>query len=99
MADSSHQARRLGTFEQILAATPSVAARIPAGLTPADAVKLPWIANGDLKNTLRWTFSRGQTEAVTERLHKEVLSKLPGILRIHSSFSIRNVLVTRSKRP
>jgi DNA-binding Lrp family transcriptional regulator len=34
-----------------------------------------------------------------ERIHKEILSKLPGILRIHSSFSIRNVLVTRSKRP
>ena len=33
-----------------------------------------------------------------ERIHKEILSKLPGILRIHSSFSIRNVLVTRSKR-
>jgi DNA-binding Lrp family transcriptional regulator len=33
-----------------------------------------------------------------ERIHKEILSKLPGILRIHSSFSIRNVLLTRSKR-
>jgi DNA-binding transcriptional LysR family regulator len=65
LADSSHQARRLGTFEQILAATPEVAARIPAGLTPTDAVNLPWIANGALKNGLRWTFSRGQTEAVT----------------------------------
>lgn len=30
-----------------------------------------------------------------ERIHKEILSKLPGVLRIHSSFSIRNVLATR----
>lgn len=30
-----------------------------------------------------------------ERIHKEVLSKLPGVLRIHSSFSIRNVLGSR----
>lgn len=32
-----------------------------------------------------------------ERIHKEILSKLPGVLRIHSSFSIRNVLATRAK--
>lgn len=30
-----------------------------------------------------------------ERIHKGILSALPGVLRIHSSFSIRNVLVTR----
>ena len=36
-----------------------------------------------------------------ERIHKEILSALPGVLRIHSSFSIRNVLATkgRSRRP
>ncbi len=33
-----------------------------------------------------------------ERIHKEILAKLPGVLRIHSSFSIRNVLVSRSRR-
>ncbi|MFT3998498.1 MAG: Lrp/AsnC ligand binding domain-containing protein, partial [Asticcacaulis sp.] len=27
-----------------------------------------------------------------ERIHTDVLSKLPGVQRIHSSFSIRNVL-------
>lgn len=32
-----------------------------------------------------------------ERIHKEVLSTLPGVSRIHSSFSIRNVLATRSR--
>ncbi|MDQ0319093.1 DNA-binding Lrp family transcriptional regulator [Pararhizobium capsulatum DSM 1112] len=32
-----------------------------------------------------------------ERIHKEILSTLPGVLRIHSSFSIRNVLATRAK--
>lgn len=30
-----------------------------------------------------------------ERIHKMILSALPGVLRIHSSFSIRNVLATR----
>lgn len=32
-----------------------------------------------------------------ERIHKEILSTLPGVLRIHSSFSIRNVLATRHR--
>lgn len=33
-----------------------------------------------------------------ERIHKEILSALPGVLRIHSSFSIRNVLATRLEK-
>lgn len=33
-----------------------------------------------------------------ELIHKEILSKLPGVARIHSSFSTRNVLAMRSKR-
>jgi DNA-binding Lrp family transcriptional regulator len=32
-----------------------------------------------------------------ERIHKEILSALPGVLRIHSSFSIRNVLASRTR--
>ncbi|NMN72994.1 Lrp/AsnC family transcriptional regulator [Rhizobium sp. 57MFTsu3.2] len=32
-----------------------------------------------------------------ERIHKEILSALPGVLRINSSFSIRNVLSIREK--
>ena len=33
-----------------------------------------------------------------ERIHKEILSKLPGVSRIHSSFAIRNVLATPKAR-
>jgi DNA-binding Lrp family transcriptional regulator len=32
-----------------------------------------------------------------ERIHKDILSTLPGVLRIHSSFSIRNVMMPRQK--
>jgi DNA-binding Lrp family transcriptional regulator len=32
-----------------------------------------------------------------ERIHKEILSVLPGVLRIHSSFSIKNVLAGAPK--
>ncbi len=33
-----------------------------------------------------------------ERIHKQILSTLPGVLRIHSSFSIRDVLGRRPKQ-
>lgn len=36
-----------------------------------------------------------QSAGEFERIHKEILAKLPGVLRIHSSFSIRNVLAAR----
>lgn len=32
-----------------------------------------------------------------ERFHKEILSTMPGVSRIHSSFAIRNILATRPK--
>ncbi|WP_138469223.1 Lrp/AsnC family transcriptional regulator [Poseidonocella sp. HB161398] len=41
---------------------------------------------------------QAESAADFERIHKEVLSRLPGVLRIHSSFSIRNVLAPRRKR-
>ncbi|MDI7861732.1 Lrp/AsnC family transcriptional regulator [Rhizobiaceae bacterium n13] len=42
-------------------------------------------------------FLRVEAESAAdfERIHKHVLSVLPGVLRIHSSFSIRNVLSSR----
>lgn len=39
-----------------------------------------------------------ETAGDFERIHKDILSTLPGVLRIHSSFSIRNVLASRPKR-
>ena len=42
-------------------------------------------------------FLRVEVESAAdfERVHKEILSALPGLARIHSSFSIRNVLQAR----
>ena len=63
--DSSHQTRRLGTFEQIVVATPSIADRFAIGNDPAEAASLPWIANRALKTPLHWTFSDKLGETVT----------------------------------
>lgn len=37
------------------------------------------------------------TPAEFERIHTEILSTMPGVLRIHSSFSIRNILAPRRR--
>jgi DNA-binding Lrp family transcriptional regulator len=39
-----------------------------------------------------------ENAAEFERVHTDVLSTLPGVLRIHSSFAIRNVMANPSKR-
>ncbi|MEM8569884.1 MAG: Lrp/AsnC family transcriptional regulator [Pseudomonadota bacterium] len=39
-----------------------------------------------------------ETAGDFERVHKEILSRLPGVMRIQSSFSIRNVLMA-GRRP
>ena len=38
-----------------------------------------------------------ETAGDFERVHTDILSTLPGVLRIHSSFAIRNVLATRAR--
>ncbi|GGC46055.1 Lrp/AsnC family transcriptional regulator [Chelatococcus reniformis] len=38
-----------------------------------------------------------ENAAEFERIHTDILSTLPGVSRIHSSFSIRNVLATRRR--
>lgn len=39
-----------------------------------------------------------ENAAEFERIHTEILSTLPGVARIHSSFSIRNVLAARRRQ-
>lgn len=64
LADSSSQARRLGSFQQYLVAAPAIAATVAASLSPLEAASLPWVANAALKNSLRWTFSHAKQETV-----------------------------------
>lgn len=40
-----------------------------------------------------------ESHADFERIHRDVLSTLPGVLRINSSFSIRDVLPSRTAKP
>jgi len=54
-----------------------------------------YLMTGDYDYLLRLEV---ENSAEFERVHTEILSMLPGVVRIRSSFSIRNVLTTRRRR-
>jgi DNA-binding transcriptional LysR family regulator len=59
LADSSLQARRIGSFKQFLVAAPDLA-RSLSPAEPEDLSDLPFIANAALKEPLVWRFARGE---------------------------------------
>lgn len=78
--DSSLQARRIGSFRQLLVAAPD----FTAGLTaeePEDLATWPFIANGALKEPLVWRFGRGDFERRTVRMHQALaINATPAVL-------------------
>ncbi len=67
LTDMSNKARRLGTFQQYLVATPTLAASITRATEPSDVSALPWIENAVLRQPLRWVFSKeGRQSEIVE---------------------------------
>ncbi len=54
-----------------------------------------FLMTGDADYILRATAA---STAAYEQIHKEILSRLPGVARINSSFAIRSVLVARKDK-
>lgn len=53
-----------------------------------------FLMTGDVDYVLR---ARAANAAAYEQIHKEILSKLPGVSRIHSSIAMRSVMTATSK--
>ncbi|MFH1806435.1 MAG: LysR family transcriptional regulator [Pseudomonadota bacterium] len=68
LTDSSLQARRIGSFRQVLVAGLAFADRIGRVVEPDDLVTLPFIANTALKEPLLWHFSRGDLDRRSVRM-------------------------------
>ncbi|MCJ8157995.1 Lrp/AsnC family transcriptional regulator [Sphingomonas sp. LaA6.9] len=51
-----------------------------------------FLMTGDVDYILR---ARASSAAAYERLHKEILSRLPGVVRINSSIAMRSVMAAR----
>ncbi|CAN7460519.1 LysR family transcriptional regulator [Bosea sp. LjRoot9] len=83
LADSSLQARKIGSFQQVLVAAPAFADRIAGVLDPDDLVSLPFVANMALREPLLWQFSRGDLDRRAVRLQARIaIDTTPGVLGV-----------------
>ena len=81
LADSSLQARKIGSFEQFLVGAPSVANRMAAITHPDDIASWPFIANMALREPLLWQFSRGDLDRRAVRMQASIaIDTTPGVL-------------------
>lgn len=62
LADSNLQARKIGTFRQLLVASPTMYSQIKRLNTPEELAQLPFIANTALRDPLHWNFTRDGIE-------------------------------------
>jgi DNA-binding transcriptional LysR family regulator len=78
--DSSQQARRIGTFRQLLVAAPDFARTITAKV-PEDLAPQPFIANGALREPLVLQFSRADVDRRTIRMRPAMtINTTPAVL-------------------
>jgi DNA-binding transcriptional LysR family regulator len=62
LAETGVQARKIGSFRQLLVASSSLASKVSRLKLPEELAGLPFIANTALREQLRWTFSRKENE-------------------------------------
>ena len=72
LAETGLQARRIGTFRQVLVAAPAMATQVALLAHPQDIAKLPFIANTALRDPLRWEFSRNEAERLDVTVHASI---------------------------
>ncbi|TAX26813.1 LysR family transcriptional regulator [Rhizobium leguminosarum] len=81
LADSSMQARRIGSFRQYLVGPPRLAGEIAALTGPADLSSLPFVANIALREPLEWAFTRGGSETQTVRFKADIaINTTPAVM-------------------
>jgi DNA-binding transcriptional LysR family regulator len=62
LTEAGLQGRKIGTFRQLLVASPKIQSQIERIRSPEDIADIPFIANSALRNPLHWTFSLNDTE-------------------------------------
>jgi DNA-binding transcriptional LysR family regulator len=62
LAETSLQARKIGSFRQLLVAPPAMKAQVARLTHPQDIAHLPFIANTALRDHLTWNFSLNEIE-------------------------------------
>jgi DNA-binding transcriptional LysR family regulator len=59
LAETGLQARKIGSFRQLLVASPAMRAQVARLARPHDLAGLPFVANPALRDHLTWNFSQG----------------------------------------
>jgi DNA-binding transcriptional LysR family regulator len=77
--DSSLQARRIGSFQQILVASPEVAEHIKAS-APSALASAPFVANSALRHPLDWQFSRKTQRQTLSMRPRLTINSTPAVL-------------------
>jgi DNA-binding transcriptional LysR family regulator len=72
LEDSSLQARKIGSFRQVVVGGPEFADRIASARDPEDLAAFPFIANMALRDPLLWNFSRGARDRRSVRLQANI---------------------------
>ncbi|WP_341990553.1 LysR substrate-binding domain-containing protein [Azorhizobium sp. AG788] len=81
LEDSGLQARKIGSFRQILVGCAGFADQIAAARDPEDVAALPFVANMALKEPLLWQFSRGDLERRAVRMQAAIaIDTTPAVL-------------------
>ena len=62
LTDLNVQARKIGSFRQLLVAAPAWQDQVSALKDPQGLARLPFVANTALREPTRWSFSRGELE-------------------------------------
>lgn len=81
LADSSLQARRIGSFKQLLVGSPQFANRIAPLRDPKDLPALPFVANAALREPLEWTFTDNDGEIRTVKFQSGIaINTTPAVM-------------------
>ena len=72
LAETSLQARKIGSFRQLLVASPTMAPQVARLTRPEDIANLPFVANTALREHLRWNFSLNDIELQTVQVQATI---------------------------
>jgi DNA-binding transcriptional LysR family regulator len=72
LAETGLQARKIGTFRQVLVAAPSMAPLVSRISHPEEIAGLPFVANAALRDPLRWEFSRSKSKRQVVNVHASI---------------------------
>ena len=81
LVDSSMQARRIGSFRQLLVGSQAFAGKIAALSEPIDCTPLPFVANNALREPLVWTFTRSDGAVRSVRFEADIaINTTPAVM-------------------